>query len=177
MIEGHGAHATARILARVRAISEGVVCTYGDIDPSAPQRVRHVLATTHEDVPGTRADGSAPKGEKQLALLRREGVPRRGDRVELGRARLPDHASSGVGRAPRPAPFSGDPHRRRGRGAPVMARIVDAIGPIKQRRPRVPDGHFGALCAPSPTSKLADATASVVIFTPACRAGCGRSTA
>jgi alkylated DNA nucleotide flippase Atl1 len=36
-----------------------------------------------------RADGSAAKGKRQLELLRREGVPMRGDRVDLRRARLP----------------------------------------------------------------------------------------
>ena len=34
------------------------------------------------------ADGSAPLGAEQLERLRREGVPLRGDRVDLDRARL-----------------------------------------------------------------------------------------
>jgi alkylated DNA nucleotide flippase Atl1 len=82
----------ARIEARVRAIPEGFVRTYGDIDPAAPRLVGHVLATTKEDLPWqrvVRADGTAPKGARQLKLLRREGVPLRGDRVDLDIARLP----------------------------------------------------------------------------------------
>jgi hypothetical protein len=35
------------------------------------------------------ADGSLPKGAPQRALLLREGVPMRGDRVDLREARLP----------------------------------------------------------------------------------------
>ena len=81
---------TARILARVRAIPEGFVRTYGDIDPAAPRLVGHVLATTPDDVPWhrvVRADGSASMGSRQLERLRREGVPMRGDRVDLRHAR------------------------------------------------------------------------------------------
>ena len=110
-----------RIIARIRAIPEGFVQTYGDIDPSAPRLVGHVLATLPDpgatvpdpgatlpdpggalpdpdeqsglgDLPWhrvVRADGRAPVGARQLALLRREGGPIRGDRVEMRRARLP----------------------------------------------------------------------------------------
>ena len=80
----------ARILARIRAIPEGSVQTYGDIDPDAPRLVGHVLATTTADVPWyrvVRADGTVPMGSRQLEKLRREGVPMRGDRVDLRRAR------------------------------------------------------------------------------------------
>jgi methylated-DNA-protein-cysteine methyltransferase-like protein len=52
--------------------------------------VGRVLATTHEKVPWhrvVRSDGSAAKGRKQLRLLRREGVPINGDRVNLRLAR------------------------------------------------------------------------------------------
>lgn len=83
---------TARILERVRAIPEGFVRTYGDIDPVAPRLVGRVLATTREDLPWqrvVRADGSVPKGARQLDLLRGEGVPLLGERVDLSRARLP----------------------------------------------------------------------------------------
>lgn len=86
---------TDRILARVRAIPEGFVGTYGDIDPGAPRLVGHVLATTDEDVPWhrvVRADGSAAMGARQLELLDREGIPIRGDRVDLRVARLPYEA-------------------------------------------------------------------------------------
>jgi methylated-DNA-protein-cysteine methyltransferase related protein len=81
-----------RILARVRAIPEGFVRTYRDVDPAAPRLVGHVLATTHERVPWhrvVRADGRVAMGRRQLELLRREGVPLRGDRVDLAQARLP----------------------------------------------------------------------------------------
>jgi len=83
----------ARIVERVRSIPKGFVRTYGDIDPAAPRLVGRVLATTHEKVPWhrvVRADGSAAKGEKQLARLRREGVALRGNRVDLANARLPE---------------------------------------------------------------------------------------
>ena len=52
--------------------------------------VGHVLATTAETVPWyrvVRADGTVPMGRRQLERLRREGVPMRGDRVDLRRAR------------------------------------------------------------------------------------------
>lgn len=76
---------------RIRAIPEGFVRTYGDIDPGAPRHVGQVLAATDEDVPWhrvVRSDGSLAKGRRQRALLRQEGVPLRGDRVDLRRARL-----------------------------------------------------------------------------------------
>ncbi len=82
----------ARILERVRAIPEGFVRTYGDIDPAAPRLVGHVLATCDDDLPWhrvVRADGTAAMGARQLARLRREGVPFRGQRVDLSQARLP----------------------------------------------------------------------------------------
>jgi methylated-DNA-protein-cysteine methyltransferase related protein len=83
---------TERIVARVRAIPEGFVRTYGDIDPRAPRLVGHVLATTHEGLPWhrvVRADGTLPKGRVQRKLLLDEGIPMRGDRVDLDDARLP----------------------------------------------------------------------------------------
>jgi alkylated DNA nucleotide flippase Atl1 len=83
---------TSRILARIRAIPEGFVQTYGDIDPGAPRLVGRVLATTSEDVPWhrvVRADGTVPKGRPQLERLQREKVPMRGTRVDLRRARWP----------------------------------------------------------------------------------------
>ena len=91
---------TERIIARIRGIPEGFVQTYGDIDPRAPRLVGRVLSGLPDpgehgeldDLPWhrvVRADGRAPVGRKQLALLRSEGVPIRGDRVEMRRARLP----------------------------------------------------------------------------------------
>jgi alkylated DNA nucleotide flippase Atl1 len=82
----------ARILERIRAIPEGFVRTYGDIDPGAPRMVGRVLATTREQVPWhrvVRANGTPAKGERQLELLRAEGVPLSGGRVDLREARLP----------------------------------------------------------------------------------------
>jgi alkylated DNA nucleotide flippase Atl1 len=81
----------ARIVARVRAIPEGFVRTYGDIEPRAPRLVGHILADTH-DIPWhrvVRADGTLPQGAPQRELLLREGVPMRGLRVDLRDARLP----------------------------------------------------------------------------------------
>jgi alkylated DNA nucleotide flippase Atl1 len=87
-----------RILARVRAIPEGFVQTYGDIDPAAPRLVGRVLATYElDDIPWhrvVRADGRAAKGARQLSLLRREGVPINRDRVDLARARIPTELSA-----------------------------------------------------------------------------------
>ncbi|HEY1456511.1 MAG TPA: MGMT family protein [Candidatus Dormibacteraeota bacterium] len=79
------------ILAQVRAISPGSVRSYGEIDPEAPRLVGRVLATTDQDVPWQRviyADGRIPKGEGQRELLRKEGVPMRGARVDLYRTRI-----------------------------------------------------------------------------------------
>jgi len=78
------------IVERIRDIPRGHVQTYGDIDPIAPRLVGHVLATTHDDLPWfrvVRADGTIPKGERQRNLLIEDGVPMRGDRVDLERAR------------------------------------------------------------------------------------------
>ena len=82
---------TARVVRRVRAIPAGFVRTYGDIDPHAPRFVGLVLATVHDDLPWhrvVRADGSLTQGKRQRALLVAEGVPMRGDRVDLRHARL-----------------------------------------------------------------------------------------
>jgi alkylated DNA nucleotide flippase Atl1 len=81
----------ASIVAGVRSIPEGFVRTYGDIDPAAPRLVGQVLARTH-DLPWqrvVRSDGSIPKGSSQRELLLKEGVPMRGERVDLRLARLP----------------------------------------------------------------------------------------
>jgi methylated-DNA-protein-cysteine methyltransferase related protein len=83
---------TTRVVGRVRAIPAGFVRTYGDIDPKAPRLVGRILATTHERLPWhrvVRADGSFPMGRRQRELLLQEGVPMRGDRVDLRQARLP----------------------------------------------------------------------------------------
>jgi methylated-DNA-protein-cysteine methyltransferase related protein len=79
------------VIERVRAIPKGYVRTYGDIDARAPRFVGRILATKH-DLPWhrvVRADGTLPKGQRQRELLLGEGVPMRGDRVDLDQARLP----------------------------------------------------------------------------------------
>jgi len=84
----------ARVVRRVRAIPAGFVRTYGDVDPRAPRFVGLVLATTDDDLPWhrvVRADGSLAQGKRQRALLMQEGVPMKGDRVDLRRARLQSH--------------------------------------------------------------------------------------
>ncbi len=73
----------------MRAIPEGFVSTYRDIDPRAPRLVGRVLATTDEALPWhrvVRADGTAaePVRVRQLKLLATEGVPVRDGRVDLG---------------------------------------------------------------------------------------------
>ena len=82
-----------RIVERIRAIPEGFVRTYGDIDPRAPRLVGLVLSESHDpDLPWqrvVRADGSLAKGDEQRRLLLREGVPMRGERVDLREARFP----------------------------------------------------------------------------------------
>ncbi len=87
------AWATA-ILDRVRAIPEGFVRTYGDVSPGAP---RLAGAALHDcDDPGVpwhrivRADGSLTQGDRQRALLKAEGIPFRGERVDMRIARLFD---------------------------------------------------------------------------------------
>jgi methylated-DNA-protein-cysteine methyltransferase related protein len=84
----------ARVLARVRATPPGFVRAYGDVSPGAPRFAGTVLAGCDDpSVPWhriVRADGSLAKGSRQRALLEAEGVPFRGDRVDMRVARLPD---------------------------------------------------------------------------------------
>ena len=81
-----------RILDAIRAIPPDYVRTYGDLSPGAPRFAGTVLARGHpDDVPWyrvVRADGSLAKGARQRALLEAEGVPFRGDRVDMAAARL-----------------------------------------------------------------------------------------
>ena len=81
------------ILARVRDTPEGFVRTYGDVSPGAPRMAGAVLSAIDDpDLPWhriVRADGSLAKGARQRRLLHREGVPFRGDRVDMRVARLP----------------------------------------------------------------------------------------
>lgn len=78
------------MLARVRAIPPGRVSTYGDVSPGAPRFAGAVLfACADPGVPWqrvVRADGSLAKGERQRRLLEAEGVPFRGERVDMREA-------------------------------------------------------------------------------------------
>ena len=80
------------IVEAVRAIPPGFVRTYGDVSPGAPRFAGAVLARLDDHtVPWhrvVRADGSLAKGARQAALLRAEGVPFRGSRVDMRAARL-----------------------------------------------------------------------------------------
>ncbi len=81
------------VLERVRAIPAGFVRTYGDVSPGAPRFAGSVLFAADEpDLPWwrvVRADGSLAKGDRQRTLLVAEGVPFRGARVDMARARVP----------------------------------------------------------------------------------------
>jgi methylated-DNA-protein-cysteine methyltransferase-like protein len=80
------------VLHRVRAVPEGFVRTYGDVSPGAPRFAGMVLFECDDpDVPWhriVRADGSLAKGRRQRRRLMAEGVPFRGDRVDMRVARL-----------------------------------------------------------------------------------------
>jgi methylated-DNA-protein-cysteine methyltransferase-like protein len=83
----------ALVLRRVRSVPEGRVTTYGDLSPGAPRFAGTVLSECHDpDVPWqriVRADGSLAKGERQRRLLEAEGVPFRGERVDMREAWVP----------------------------------------------------------------------------------------
>jgi methylated-DNA-protein-cysteine methyltransferase related protein len=94
MLPAMSAARVAEILDRVRQTPVGFVRTYGDVSPGAP---RLAGAALHDcDDPAmpwhriVRADGSLAKGSRQARLLRAEGVPFRGERVDMRVARLPD---------------------------------------------------------------------------------------
>ena len=124
------------IMARVRGIPPGFVCTYGDIHPGAPRLVGRVLATTTARLPWhrvVRADGAVPMGARQLDRLRREGVPLRGDRVDMRAARLP---AAWLTRA-HPGDAAAPP------GAPVPAPVLPTRGgePSRGGGPAHPSAH------------------------------------
>ena len=81
------------VLRRARSVPEGRVTTYGDLCPGAPRFAGTVLSECHDpDVPWqriVRADGSLAKGERQRRLLDAEGVPFRGQRVDMKDAWVP----------------------------------------------------------------------------------------
>ena len=80
------------MLDRVREIPAGFVRTYGDVSPGAPRFAGTVLFEVDEpDLPWwrvVRADGSLAKGARQRQRLVAEGVPFRGERVDMAVARL-----------------------------------------------------------------------------------------
>lgn len=92
------------ILRKVRSVPPGCVTTYGDLSPEAPRYAGSVLSACHDSsVPWqrvVRADGSLPKGDVQRRLLRAEGVPFRGSRVDLKQAWV-DVAALGGSSPPR----------------------------------------------------------------------------
>ena len=81
------------VLARIRDTPPGFVRAYGDVSPGAPRFAGSVLAACDDpDVPWhriVRADGSLAKGERQRRLLDAEGVPFKGDRVDMREAWVP----------------------------------------------------------------------------------------
>lgn len=81
------------VLDRIRRVPEGFVTTYGDLCPEAPRFAGSVLSACDDpEVPWqriVRADGSLAKGERQRRLLRAEGVPFRGKRVDMDVAWIP----------------------------------------------------------------------------------------
>ncbi len=83
----------AEVLSRVRSVPEGHVTTYGDLSPAAPRFAGSVLSACHDEgVPWhriVRADGSLAQGEHQRRLLVAEGVPFRGERVDMREAWVP----------------------------------------------------------------------------------------
>jgi alkylated DNA nucleotide flippase Atl1 len=90
-----GAEREQAIIDLIRAVPEGFVTTYGDLCPEAPRLPGRILATTSEKVPWhriVRADGSFAQGERQRRLLRREGIPFKGKRVDLDAAHIPREA-------------------------------------------------------------------------------------
>lgn len=67
------------------------MATYGDVSPGAPRFAGSVLFGADEpELPWwrvVRADGSLAKGARQRRLLRAEGVPFRGERVDMEASR------------------------------------------------------------------------------------------
>ncbi len=80
-------------MARVRDIPPGFVRAYSDLSPGAPRFAGQVLSRSRDpSLPWhrvVRADGSLAKGARQRALLEAEGVPFRGERVDMRAVRLP----------------------------------------------------------------------------------------
>jgi methylated-DNA-protein-cysteine methyltransferase-like protein len=85
-----GSERACAVLARARRVPLGRVTTYGDLSPEAPRYAGAVLhACDDPSVPWqriVRADGSLAKGASQRSLLEAEGVPFRGERVDMAAA-------------------------------------------------------------------------------------------
>lgn len=83
----------ALILERVRDTPPGFVRAYSDVSPGAPRLAGRVLSECSDPtVPWhrvVRADGSLTQGSRQRLLLEAEGIPFRGERVDMRRVRLP----------------------------------------------------------------------------------------
>jgi len=81
------------ILDRVRSIPPGRVTTYGDLSPGAARHAGAVLSANDDpSLPWqrvVRADGSLAKGDRQRRLLEAEGVPFKGERVDMPAAWAP----------------------------------------------------------------------------------------
>ncbi|HEY0279717.1 MAG TPA: MGMT family protein [Solirubrobacterales bacterium] len=82
------------IIENIRGIPEGFVRTYGDVSPGAPRLSARLLSTEQhpDDLPWwrvVRADGSLAVGQRQREHLMAEGVPFRGERVDMDVARIP----------------------------------------------------------------------------------------
>jgi methylated-DNA-protein-cysteine methyltransferase related protein len=78
------------VLERTRSVPAGFVTTYGDLSPGAPRFAGAVMAACHDpEVPWqrvVRADGSLAQGTRQRRLLEAEGVPFKGERVDMREA-------------------------------------------------------------------------------------------
>jgi methylated-DNA-protein-cysteine methyltransferase-like protein len=88
------------VLRRARSVPPGFVATYGDLSPGAPRFAGAVLAACHDpEVPWqriVRADGSLAKGSRQRRLLDAEGVPFKGNRVDMRLAWFPIDEAAGA---------------------------------------------------------------------------------
>jgi methylated-DNA-protein-cysteine methyltransferase-like protein len=89
-----GQERALEVIERVTEIPEGFVRTYADVSPGAPRFAGSVLFDCDDpDVPWwrvVRADGSLAKGARQRRHLVAEGIPFKGERVDMATARMPD---------------------------------------------------------------------------------------
>ena len=82
-----------KIIELIRKLPEGFVATYGDLCPEAPRLPGRILSLNEDKtLPWhrvVRADGSFAKGDRQRRLLRKEGIPFAGKRVDMEVAHIP----------------------------------------------------------------------------------------